>query len=511
MIKEVNKIYLLAKNRIKDMINSILQKNTLLRSVPKFTMVLSVLLLMCNYSLLAQQIDDSETVYTVSEALADNDGDGEIDFLKQTIMVAGRASVDNLILNEQRLSVYIQDHKKGIQLFSGTLKADIKIGDSLVVKGTLDLYYGKPEIVADTVYVVGDQPRTPTPKLLSEAAENPEDYLGMLVQGRAVVTQKKASSGYRGLTISVSDSSEHILEVYISQSHSLKDDFNLELLSIGDEIEVAGIVGKFVFQSSGTTIYHVKPRTLNDIRTLGFPKKHLSYLVWFGFISLVFIFGWNFVLRRQVKSKTNELSDALEEKDILMQEIHHRVKNNLAKISALLDLQISVADHPAVEKSLSNSKSRINSMALIHEKLYQTQKYQTVRLDSYLKDLITTIHQTYANEKQNVRIDFDLDEVSFSVDKAVVCGLLINELVVNAFKYAFSDNGEGRLDLVMKKEDEGILLRISDNGPGLPGPFGKIQGEGLGTILIQSFAEQLEAEMQVHSDENGTTFSFTFK
>jgi two-component sensor histidine kinase len=470
-----------------------------------------ILLLTFSTTLLAQQIGDMENVYSVSEALADRDGDGNIDLLNQTVVITGRASVDNLIFNEQRLSVYIQDDRAGIQVFSGTLKADISRGDSVVVKGTIDLYYDKPEIIADSIYVVDSQPRTPTPKSLSQVATNPEDYLGMLVRGRAVVSQKNASSGYRGLTISVGDSTEHIMEVYISQSHRLKDEFNLELLSIGDEIEITGIVGKFVFQTSGTVIYHIMPRTPGDIKPLGFPRKYLSYLGWFGITSLVLIFGWNFVLRKQVKSKTNELSVALEEKEILMQEIHHRVKNNLAKIVALLDLQISVADHPAVEKSLSNSKSRINSMTLIHEKLYQTQKYQTVRLDHYLKDLVTTIHQTYNNESQNVRLEFDLDEVSFSVDKTVVCGLLVNELVVNAFKYAFANNDEGVLSISLKKDGNNIQLKISDDGPGLPGEFGKIQGEGLGTILIQNFADQLEADMQVHSDDNGTSFSFTFK
>ena len=470
-----------------------------------------VLLFILSGSLFAQQIDDFEKIYSVSEALADLDGDGKIDLLNQTVVISGRASVDNLIFNDQRLSVYIQDDNAGIQVFSGTLNADINEGDSLVVKGTIDLYYDKPEIVADTVYVVDEQPRVPTPKSLSEVAANPENYLGMLVQGRAVVSQKKASSGYRGLTISVSDSIEDIQEVYISQSHRLKDEFNLELLSIGDEIEVTGILGKFVFRTSGTVIYHVMPRTPDDIKTTGFPRKYLSYLGLFGILFLVSIFGWNFVLRRQVKSKTNELSIALEEKEVLMQEIHHRVKNNLAKIVALLDLQISVADHPAVEKSLSNSKSRISSMTLIHEKLYQTQKYRTVRLDSYLRDLVTTIYQTYSSENQDVRLDFDLDEVSFSVDKTAVCGLLVNELVVNAFKYAFDDGNEGVLSIVLKKKNEEIQLRVTDNGPGLPGAFGEIQGEGLGTMLIQNFAEQLDAEIEVHSDENGTSFSFTFE
>ena len=150
-------------------------------------------------------------------------------------------------------------------------------------------------------------------------------------------------------------------------------------------------------------------------------------------------------------------------------------------------------------------------MTLIHEKLYQTQKYQAVRLDSYLRNLVTTIHQTFNDESRNVRLDFELDNVSFSVDKTVVCGLLVNELVVNAFKYAFSDKDEGVLNISLKKDGKNIQLKISDDGPGLPGEFGKIQGEGLGTILIQNFAEQLEADLQVQSDENGTSFSFTFQ
>jgi two-component sensor histidine kinase len=478
-------------------------------AVLRLAFLLPILLLGFNHPLIAQQVEDVETIYSVSEALADTNGDGEIDFLDQNIMITGRANVDNLTFNEQRLSVYIQDDLAGIQVFSGTLKADVKRGDSLVVKGTVRLYYDKPEIVADSVYVVETQPKVPAPKLLSVVAGNPEDYFGMLVQGRAVVSQKNASSGYRGLTISVQDTTEGILEVYISQSHRLRDDFNLELLSIGDEIEVTGVLGKFLFQTRETVVYHVMPRTPEDIKALGFPKKYLSYLGWFGITLLVFIFGWNFVLRKQVRSKTQELSIALEEKEILMQEIHHRIKNNLAKISALLDLQISTADHPAVEKSLSNSKSRINSMALIHDKLYQTQKYRTVRLDNYLRDLITTIHQTYSDEQQNVSLDFDLEEVSISVDKAVVCGLMVNELVINAFKYAFDDKDNGILSVILEKEGGNIQLRISDNGQGLPMAFEKMETEGLGTILIKNFAEQLEAEMHVHSDEKGTSFSFT--
>lgn len=473
---------------------------------------ISVLLLFFFNSLSsAQNIDiDTTNTYTVSEALADGNEDGGIDNLDSTLIITGRASSDNLVYNDRLLSVYLQDDSAGIQIYSGTLVADIRKGDSLVVKGKLQLYYDKPEILVDTLFIVDTEPKVPQPKPLKKVAANPEQYLGMLVKGKAIISQKSASSGYRGFTISVEDSVEHILEVYISQAHTYKDVFEFELLSIGDEVEVTGVIGKFMFQNSGTTVYHVMPRTPDDIRNTGFPMKYVTYLMWIGLITLLFIFGWIIVLRKQVKARTQELSTALEEKEILMQEIHHRVKNNLAKISGLLDLQISTADHPAVEKSLSNSKSRINSMALIHDKLYQTQRYSIVRLDNYLKDLVTAIHRTYTDDENEVKLRFDLEPVELSVDKTVVCGLLVNELVVNAYKYAFEDSENGNLSVLLKNEEEKILLSIADNGPGLPSDFENIKSEGLGTMLVQNFADQLDAEMQINSDDSGTEFIFSF-
>lgn len=477
---------------------------------PNYIAVTVVLLVTCFSSISASAQSDSP-VYEVSEALADSDGDGSIDLLDQKVRISGRASVDNLNFNEQRMSVYIQDHEAGIQVFSGTLEADIKKGDSLIVEGTIQLYYDKPEIIVDSVIVVDAPVKIPVAKSLNTIVEDPEKYLGMLTAGRGVISQKNASSGYRGLKISVGDSAEHIIEVYISQSHAFKDDFDLDMLSIGDEIEISGVVGKFVFQTRDEVIYHIMPRTPDDVKYAGFPKKYFTYLAWGGLFSLIFVIGWISVLRKQVKSQTRELSQTLEEKEILMREIHHRIKNNLAKISALLDLQIATADHPAVEESLSNSKSRINSMALIHDKLYQTQKYRIVRLDTYLRDLVTTIYDTYANEEEDVELDFDLEPVEFSVDKAVVCGLMVNELIVNAYKYAFEGNTVGKLTVVLKKKADNVILSVSDNGPGLPRGFEAMVGEGLGSVLIKNFAEQLDAEIKVDSSEEGTTFMFIIK
>lgn len=483
-------------------------KNAVWVKLPSLLGMVSAILLIGIFLYVPVLGQSDSKVYSVSEALADSNGDGGMDLLDKKVKISGRASVDNLTFNEQRLSVYMQDEKAGIQVFSGTLDADIQRGDSLIVEGTIELYYDKPEVVVDTVIIVDVPAKVPSAKSLNTVLNDPEKYLGMLASGTGVVSQKNASSGYRGLKITVEDSTEHIIEVYISQSHAYKDEFDLGVLSIGDEIEVTGVIGKFVFQSSGEVIYHIMPRTPDDILPTGLPDKYFDYMLWGGIIALVIVFVWIIVLRKQVRSKTKQLSQALEEKEILMQEIHHRIKNNLAKISALLDLQIETADHPAVEESLTDSKSRINSMALIHDKLYHTQKYREIRLDTYLRELITTIYDTFGNNEQDVELIFDLEPVEFSVDKTVICGLMVNELVTNAYKYAFEGNETGELTIRLHKKDSKVILSVSDNGPGLPED---LVGKGLGTVLIKSFAEQLEAEMKVDSSEEGTTFTFIMK
>lgn len=463
----------------------------------------------CANILFAQTVSP-DSVYSVSEALKDDNGDGVLDYIDQEIQVAGRANVGSLTLNDQYLSIYIQDNKKGIQIFSGNSDLEINAGDSVIVTGRLQRYYDKPEIRADEIQIVDVASREPAPVSIQSVSRNPDNFLGMLAEGTTVITQKRVSTGYRGVTVSSSDSANYLLEIYVSQAHANRDGFDLDLLSVGDRMQVKGIVGKFTFESSGRVAYQIIPRTPEDIKVSGVPQQYFTMILWLiGLISIL-ILGWVYFLRKQVKSKTKELSQALEEKELLMQEIHHRVKNNLAKISALLDLQISTADHPAVEESLSDSKSRINSMALIHDKLYQTQQYKTVRLDNYLQELVTTIHTTYNGKEDSVNLEFNCDPVELSVDKAVVCGLLVNELIVNAYKYAFEEHDAGQIQVTLNSENGSNTLTISDNGPGLPQDFDDLLGKGLGTILIKNFAEQLDADMQVNSSEKGTTFSFRF-
>lgn len=222
-------------------------------------------------------------------------------------------------------------------------------------------------------------------------------------------------------------------------------------------------------------------------------------------ISLL-ITGW-VTVRNRVHKKTAKIQKSLGEKEALLREIHHRVKNNLSIISGLIELQLHSTDDEEARRVLKNSQSRIHSMAMIHEKLYQTNSLSQISLSSYIKELVETIHQTFA-EQESVILEFDMEEVSVNLDTIIPCGLMINELVVNAFKHAFKNSG-GILSIELKKEGERAELIVADNGPGMPADIKTEQKDSLGLLLINTFAAQLEAETELTSN-NGTCFKIRF-
>lgn len=206
----------------------------------------------------------------------------------------------------------------------------------------------------------------------------------------------------------------------------------------------------------------------------------------------------------------HHLETMLKEKEILIKEIHHRVKNNLAVVSGLLSLQASNQVNKNTIQVLRESQSRIQSIATIHEKLYQSELFTQIEMRSYLKQLVEDIRLTYSSKTKSITVRVDGDEVFLNVNQAVPFGILTNELVINAFKYAFTDqhSGEIVLDLQKKKSGE-ILFHISDNGVGLPETFSMNSNKSLGMTLVKSLSIQLDAELSYWT-ENGTHFSLTF-
>ena len=213
----------------------------------------------------------------------------------------------------------------------------------------------------------------------------------------------------------------------------------------------------------------------------------------------------------RTKDIEQQIRASLHEKEALLQEIHHRVKNNLQIIASLLSLQSAYIRDPQTLMQFQECQGRIRSMALIHEKLYQSETLATVDLKDYVQSLALILLRSYsANAK--VKLELDLAPASVSIDTAVPVGLMLNELVTNALKYAFPDGRAGNLLVVLGLgPDELITLRVQDDGIGLKPDFQLEQADTLGLRLVRMFARQLRAEVTLLSRPGHTSFDIRFK
>jgi two-component sensor histidine kinase len=224
-------------------------------------------------------------------------------------------------------------------------------------------------------------------------------------------------------------------------------------------------------------------------------------------------------LREQklIKSEA-DLTEALAEKEILLAEIHHRVKNNLTAFISLLSLDGSYEDTEAGQALRKDLQNRARSMALIHETLYQTGKFSNVDMKIYLDNLVSQVASSYA-ERSRIRLVIEVHEVTLDIARATTAGLIINELVTNSLKYAFppgfdcmAARGEPCTIRVSLAHDDGpVVLAVADNGCGLPEEFDPLTTKSLGLKLVTFLARhQLRAEIHVHG-ERGTEFILRLK
>jgi PAS domain S-box-containing protein len=197
-------------------------------------------------------------------------------------------------------------------------------------------------------------------------------------------------------------------------------------------------------------------------------------------------------------------------REMLLKEIHHRVKNNLQVISSLLYLQSnSISDHGTMQR-LQESQSRVKSIALIHEKLYRSTDLENLDFAEYVCDLVSELQRTYQTYHQSVTVQTEIAEVRLGIDTAVPCGLIINELVSNALKHGFPPGRGGQVAVTLRPAAERTyLLTVRDNGVGFPRGFDWRQSKSLGLNLVCDLTKQLEGHVEVHSD-GGTAFEIRF-
>ncbi len=211
------------------------------------------------------------------------------------------------------------------------------------------------------------------------------------------------------------------------------------------------------------------------------------------------------------KQAEEQVRTALQEKEVMLREIHHRVKNNLQVIASLVDLQTNTLEDPAVLGIFADIRGRVRSMALVHEKLYQSESLARVDFGEYMQSLLGYLARAHNKPGSSIALKTDLQPVQLSLDKAVPCGLIINELVSNAYKHAFPGRAEGEIRAALALDPDGrVRVRVADSGVGLPAGEDWRTRSSLGLRLVQLLSGQLNATLEART-EAGTDFQITFE
>lgn len=213
----------------------------------------------------------------------------------------------------------------------------------------------------------------------------------------------------------------------------------------------------------------------------------------------------------ELEEKNSKLEDALAEREILIQEIHHRVKNNLQIVLSLLKIQESQIDKKTSKEILQLSQDRIYSMATMHDILYQSNNFNFIDFKIYIQTLVSYLQSTYQLDKKNIQFNLDLTVIEIELDKMVSCGLIINEVVTNSIKHAFQDQSTNEISILTKETEGDVTIVISDNGAGFVKEVDLNNLNSLGLKLIQGLAKQLKGQSTISSNTSGTTVTITFK
>lgn len=246
-------------------------------------------------------------------------------------------------------------------------------------------------------------------------------------------------------------------------------------------------------------------------------QKQTQIVLFFIAVLVIIVAFFSFLNARRNKrqavvlnEKNNVINQALTEKELLLKEVHHRVKNNFQLVSSLLELQSKeIKDTKALE-SISEGKNRVRAMALIHQKLYQNENIAAFDFKTYCVQLINEIKGIYAFDEA-VQTDIQIDDIHLDIDTAIPLGLIVNELITNAFKYAFKEGRKNKLFFSITKEKTGnYLLVLKDNGSGLPPDLNISKTKSLGLRLVQRLTRQLHGTFN-YTMSSGSVISITFK
>ncbi len=212
----------------------------------------------------------------------------------------------------------------------------------------------------------------------------------------------------------------------------------------------------------------------------------------------------------QRKLAQEQINESLKEKIVLLREVHHRVKNNLQIVSSLLNLQAGYITDKKILEVFKESQNRIRSMALIHEKLYQSRDLDKINFSDYIDSLIHDLLKSYRSQLNRVNIRCETEQIFLEIDQSILCGLVVNELISNSIKHAFQGRDEGEVVVKLINDDGGYRIIVQDNGTGFPEDIDIEHADTLGLQLVTSLTDQMGAHLEIRS-EKGTIVQITFK
>lgn len=270
-----------------------------------------------------------------------------------------------------------------------------------------------------------------------------------------------------------------------------------------NEFKDLKIVGKMIEDTNSTPL-ELKIADRNG--KVHFVEAYTSLLRKDKYNSAIQIIGHDITERKKAEK---QIKQSLKEKEVLLKEIHHRVKNNLQIISSLLNLQQNSIEGEESLVVFKESQNRIKSMALIHEKLYQSEDLTRIDFPEYIRSLVYHLFKSYAVDYSVIKSIINVEDILFDIDISIPCGLIINELMSNSLKYAFPDGKKGEIEIDLHLEGEKTILRISDNGIGLPKDLNIQNSDTLGLRLVNILVEQIDGKISLDNTD-GTSFKIEF-
>ena len=235
---------------------------------------------------------------------------------------------------------------------------------------------------------------------------------------------------------------------------------------------------------------------------------------WIIAISVVIalLLGLGVLWLRSEKKQKAFIHKVLGEKEVLLREVHHRVKNNLQIVSGLLQIQRDKVEEPEARQVLKEAEQRVRTMAMVGDKLHGKNMESQVNFQKYLEDLLANLAMTYANPRVPVEVKLNCPEIHLDINTSIPLGLIVNELISNAYKHAFQGRDSGIIQVSMEMDiNAGYRIIVKDNGVGIQKDLDNLADKHLGVSLIQGLASQLKGTMESSSDEEGTTFRVTFR